>query len=133
MSLSLLMTYVSVVLSTALLDFFWIGFLMKGTYEKGLGNLLAPSFNLLGAGLFYLLYAIGIMLFVVMPSEGKSLVRVLVLGIVFGFIAYGVYDLTNLATLRNWPWSITIMDMVWGAILTAVASGVGFLVFRSLN
>lgn len=129
--MALFFSYITVVITCAALDFFWIGFAMKGAYDRGLGHLLAPSFNLLGALAFYLLYAAGILVFIVLPAEGKTVANLVVRAAFFGLVCYGVYDLTNLATLRNWPLSITIMDMVWGAVLTTVASAAGFLVLRS--
>lgn len=130
--MALIAAYIGTAVTAAALDVFWIGFFMKGTYEKGIGHLLASHFSVLPAVLFYFLYAAGILLFVILPSEGKSLGWIVGMGALFGLVSYGVYDLTNLATLRDWPWSIAIMDMLWGAVLTATASGVGFSILRLL-
>ena len=102
-----------------------------GFYRPRLGTLLLEQPNLLIAGLFYLFYVGGIVYFAVAPAliEG-AWSKALVAGLVLGFVAYGTYDLTNLSTLRNWPWSVTLVDLAWGTALTGVAAVSGYFVTR---
>jgi len=105
------------------LDFLWLRYVGQGFYRDRLGDLLAPEVKLPPAIVFYLLYLVGIVVFVVQPAlEGGSWPRALLHGALFGCIAYATYDLTNLATLRGWPLSVTLLDIAWGASVTAVSA-----------
>ena len=86
---------------------------------------MRPQVNWGAAILFYLLFIIGIVLFAVRPAlELQSPMRALVYGALFGFFAYATYDLTNLATVRDWPVIVTVIDLIWGTVLCgAVALG----------
>jgi uncharacterized membrane protein len=110
-------------------DFVWLTKLSTGIYRPRLGELLLDQPNLLIAGLFYLFYVGGIVYLAVAPAladGGWS--KALVAGLVLGFVAYGTYDLTNLSTLRGWPWSVTLIDLAWGTALTGVAAVSGFFI-----
>ncbi len=92
-------------------------------YRSMLGTFLADSVNWPAAILFYVFFVIALIIFVLEPAlKARSLQKSLVLGALFGFAAYMTYDLTNLATTRDWPLLITVVDIVWGTILTAVVS-----------
>ena len=108
-----------------IIDLVWLGVIAKGFYQKHLGYLMRPQINWVAAILFYLLFIIGIVLFAVKPSlELQSSMRALVYGALFGFFAYATYDLTNLATVRDWPVIVTVIDLIWGTVLCgAVALG----------
>ena len=93
-----------------------------GTYRRVMGSLLKPQFDLAAAVAFYLVYVFGVTVLVTQPSS-KPLPAAL-RGAVFGFTAYATYDLTALAVIRDWPLSLSLIDMAWGTVLTAVASGV---------
>jgi uncharacterized membrane protein len=123
---------VSVLVAMGVLDALWLGTMIPLLYEPELGHLLAPSPTLLPAGIFYVLYSAGVSLFVVLPSldRGRPLLPTMRFGGAFGLVAYGTYDLTNAATLDGWPWSIVIVDMAWGAALTATVSLVAVWVAR---
>ena len=85
--------------------------------------------NLGVAGLFYLVYVAGIVHFAVMPAvNGGSWVTALVNGALLGLVAYGTYDMTNLATLKNWSVSVSVVDMIWGVALTAIAATCGYFI-----
>ena len=89
--------------------------------------------NLPAAAAFYVIYAAGLMFFAIQPSfatGGWS--RALMLGGLFGFIAYATYDLTNLATLKNWPLGLALADMAWGSFATALAAATGYAVYVRL-
>jgi len=107
------------------LDFLWLRYVGQGFYRDRLGDLLAPEVNLPPAIAFYLLYLVGVVVFVVQPAlEGGSWLSALLYGALFGCIAYATYDLTNLATLRGWPLSVTLLDIAWGASVTAVSAAI---------
>ncbi|MBP1610159.1 MAG: hypothetical protein H6Q04_2394 [Acidobacteria bacterium] len=107
------------------IDLVWLGVIARGFYQKHLGYLMRPQINWAAAILFYLLFIIGIVLFAVRPAlELQSPMRALVFGALFGFFAYATYDLTNLATVRDWPVIVTAIDLIWGTVLCgAVALG----------
>jgi uncharacterized membrane protein len=121
--------YVAAYAGTALvmvaLDMLWLGVLAKPMYQQGIGHLMADRPNIGIAVLFYLLYALGVMIFAVSPQQGGAdWTTTLMTGALFGFFAYATYDLTNLATLRDWPVHLSLIDMGWGtAISTASAAG----------
>lgn len=118
---------------TALIAFFaidmvWLGFVARTFYRKHLGFLLAPNTNWVAAVVFYLLFVLGILVFVVLPGlEDNSLKTTLLRAALFGLITYATYDLTNLATVKNWPVLITVVDMAWGTVLSMAVSYVGFI------
>lgn len=124
-----LVAYLSTAFVFFAVDFVWLTKLSTGIYRPRLGELLLDQPNLLIAGLFYLFYVGGIVYFAVAPAladGGWS--KALVAGLVLGFVAYGTYDLTNLSTLRGWPWSVTLIDLAWGTALTGVAAVSGFFI-----
>ena len=127
-----LLTYAATFLALAVLDFMWLGVIAKNLYREGIGHLMAPSVNLGAAAGFYLLYPIGLVVFAVLPSGGDWL-RALALGALFGLFCYATYDLTNLAILRDWPLSVTLVDMAWGAAVSAAGASAGAWVLRWLN
>ena len=110
------------------IDLVWLGFIAKNFYQKYLGHLLGPV-NWPAALLFYLLYIVGIVIFALMPALQKnSLTHALILGGFLGLIAYATYDLSNLATLKNWPLTVVIVDIIWGTILTSATAAATFLI-----
>ncbi|HEX6144228.1 MAG TPA: DUF2177 family protein [Geminicoccaceae bacterium] len=113
------------------LDLLWLGVVAKGFYARQLGDLLSDQPNMAVAGLFYAGYVGGIVLFAVAPAlQAQSWTTALVLGVFLGLMAYGTYDMTNLATIRNWPVAMSITDMLWGSLLTGVAATAGFFAAR---
>ena len=110
------------------LDLLWLGVIAKSFYMQGIGHLMAERPNVAVAVLFYVLYAVGIVVFAVAPGEASDgWGRTVALGALFGFFAYATYDLTNLATLRNWPISVTLVDMAWGSLVSAASAAAGKL------
>ena len=120
-----LLVYLITVPIFFIIDLVWLGVIAKGFYQKHLGYLMRPQVNWAAAILFYLLFIIGIVLFAVRPAlELQSPMRALVYGALFGFFAYATYDLTNLATVKDWPVIVTAIDLIWGTVLCgAVALG----------
>lgn len=109
-------------------DMLWLGFVARQFYKIQLGHLLASQVNWSAALIFYFFYIAGILFFTVRPALASgSLMAALGYGAVFGLLAYGTYDLTNLATLRDWPLLVTVVDMIWGMVLTSSVAGAAYL------
>jgi len=115
--------------SFLVIDFIWLGFVAKNYYFSQLGDLLRTPFNLPAAFVFYALFVVGLLYFAVLPGlASHSFLRTLFLGALFGFFTYATYDLTNLATLKNWPLALTFVDILWGTVLSASVSAVVYYV-----
>lgn len=114
------------------LDAVWLTTIAKDFYGRNLNHLFAETPNLIPAALFYLLYAGALALLVVVPAVtgGFSLGKTYLYGVALGLAAYGAYDLTNQATMREWPLMVTIVDLTWGALLTGVVATVAGLVTK---
>ena len=116
------------------IDTLWLGLVASSFYQQYLGFLMAPSPNWFAAVIFYLLFIVGILFFVVVPGlESNSLKATLLRAALFGLIAYATYDLTNLATLRDWPALLSIVDMFWGAVLSVLVSYISFMAGKRLT
>ena len=112
------------------IDMVWLTLVAKNLYAKFLGAFMGPV-KWLPAILFYLLFVLGLAFFVIMPAVDRdSLWFVIFAGLFFGFVTYATYDLTNLATLKDWPWQITLIDLAWGSALGALVSTITFLIVR---
>lgn len=109
------------------IDLLWLGLVARPFYQQQIGFLMADSPNWLVAMLFYLLFIVGLMVFVIVPGvEANSLKTTLLKAALFGLVTYATYDLTNLATLKDWPALLSIVDMFWGTFLSASVSFIGF-------
>ncbi len=125
--------YLAALVAFLIIDGLWLGVVARGFYADQLGQLLRPSPNWGVAGLFYVFYVVGIIVFAVMPAHAQqSWMMAVGYGALLGLIAYGTYDLTNLATIRDWPVTMSIVDMIWGGVLTATVSLAGYFAARSL-
>lgn len=108
-------------------DFIWLGFVAIGFYRSEIGHLLLDKPNMVAAGAFYLFYVVGIVGFAVLPAlNANSWVWALVAGVALGLLAYGTYDFTNLATLKDWSWKVTVVDLIWGGAITGGAAVAGY-------
>jgi len=113
-----------------ILDGLWLGVIAKSFYAKQIGFLFKTDINWIAALIFYLLFIAALILFVINPAIDKnSITHALLFGALFGFITYATYDLTNLATLKDWPIMVTIVDLIWGSFVTAAVSSLTFLIF----
>jgi uncharacterized membrane protein len=129
-----IISYVLTALVFFAIDLTWLGLVAKDMYNRNIGHLMSSQVKWVAAVVFYLAFIVGILVFAVYPSVDRdSLLRAVVLGASFGFFTYSTYDLTNLATLKDWPLSVTIVDITWGTVLTGVVSGVGFFIVRALT
>ncbi len=120
--------YLAVLVVMVLLDVVWLGSVARPLYQRGIGHLMTDNPNFVAAVLFYLLYAVGVMVFVVAPRTQGDWQSTAAFGALFGFMAYMTYDLTNLATLKDWPIGLSLIDTTWGCVATAAASTAGKLV-----
>ena len=131
----MILTYLAAYAATALvflgLDYLWIAVLARDFYRQQLGPLMLEQPNLVAAGVFYALYVGGILYFAILPAlHGGGWAKALAAGAVLGLVAYGTYDLTNLATLKSWPITTSFADILWGIALTATAATVGYAAAR---
>lgn len=112
-----------------IIDMIWLGMVAKGLYRKHLAGFLADKVNWPAAIIFYLLFIIGILIFAVLPALVKNAISsALILGGLFGFFTYATYDLTNLATMKNWPLPIVLIDIIWGILLSGSVAAISFLI-----
>lgn len=110
-----------------LVDMVWLGLIANKLYRDQIGFIMKDRPNWLAAFIFYLIFILGLVFFVIQPALlSESIVEALLRGMFFGFITYATYDLTNLATLENWPLKITIIDLIWGTTLGGVVSTISF-------
>jgi uncharacterized membrane protein len=115
-----------------IVDMVWLGLVARGFYQSKLGHLLGEV-NWVAAIVFYLVFLLGLTFFATLPAVTASRASHAVLyGALFGFFTYATYDLTNLATLKGWPLSVTVVDMVWGTILGATVAGLVYWVYTWL-
>lgn len=128
--LKLVVTYLSATAVMVLIDLVWLGLIAKPMYQQGIGHLMTEKPNIAAAIGFYLLFPIGLMIFAILPEATElGWKNTAVLGALFGFFAYATYDLTNLATLKNYPLKLALIDIFWGTLVSAVAATAGKLVF----
>lgn len=111
------------------IDLIWLGVVAKNLYSRELGYIMSPKPNWLAAIIFYLLFVGGIVFFVLNPALAKeSWKYALFVGMLFGFITYSTYDLTNLATLKDWPILITFVDLAWGTTLGGITAVLSYFI-----
>ena len=121
--------YAATLVVMLLIDALWIGVIAQPLYSRGIGHLMAEQPNLTAAAAFYLVYPLGLMIFVVGPQSGRPGWRsTFARGAMFGFFAYATYDLTNLATLRAWPLWLSALDLAWGSLVSALSAVGGKMV-----
>lgn len=116
------------------IDMIWLGLVAKNFYRGQIGSLMKSDINWVAAITFYLLFLVGLVFFVIAPAVEKgSWVYALGIGAFFGLITYATYDLTNLATLKDWPILVTLVDMAWGSILGATVSVVTYFIATKIS
>jgi uncharacterized membrane protein len=122
--------YAATFTSLLLLDLLWLGVIAAPIYQAGIGHLMAEKPNIPIAALFYVIYPIGLMHFGVLSlPRDKGWRKAAASGALFGFFTYATYDLTNLALLRDWPFGMSLIDIIWGTTVSGVATAVGRLIF----
>lgn len=116
------------------IDMLWLGLIARSFYRKHIGFIMAPSPNWTAAIIFYLIFVAGLIFFAVTPGlQENSIGKTVFLGALYGFITYATYDLTNLATLKNWPVFLSLVDILWGTILAVLVSGASFYIGQWLR
>lgn len=127
-----LIAFAAVLVIMAIIDGAWLATMSKSFYGVRLKHLMAVSPNLLPAIIFYLIYAIALAVIVVVPGAKGTpdYLNVFLIGFLFGLAAYGTYDLTNQATLKEWPALVTIVDLTWGSLLTGTVSAAAVFVTK---
>ena len=124
--MAMILTYLATLIAFAGIDFIWLGYIAQGFYKSQIGHLYADNVNLPAAVAFYLVYVLGLVLFAVQPAAASGgVMKALTLGATFGFFCYATYDLTNLATLKNWTLQLSLTDMAWGALLSGISAAIG--------
>ena len=116
------------------IDAIWLGIISKNFYKNQIGFLIKTEINWLSAVIFYLIFIAGLVFFVILPAMGKnSWSYALLAGILFGLVTYATYDLTNMATIKDWPLLVTIIDLFWGMFIAGSVSIITFLIANKLN
>ena len=111
------------------IDMVWLGVISKKLYADKLGYLMASKVNWLAAVIFYLIFIAGLLFFVIYPALKQNMWSyALLAGLFFGLVTYATYDLTNLATIRDWPLLITIIDLIWGSFISGTTAVLTFLI-----
>tara|TARA_Y100001970_G_C13960374_1_gene712821 strand:+ start:92 stop:499 length:408 start_codon:yes stop_codon:yes gene_type:complete len=130
MKILLISTFIASVVFL-LIDIIWLNYSVKNFYKPNIGHLLLDKPVIWAAVLFYLIYVLGMAIVVINPSiEPYSLLKVTYTGFIFGLVAYGTYNLTNMATVKGWSPSVVLVDMIWGGSLTAFSSFTGLLIAK---
>ena len=132
--MNILAPYLAALVSSLVIDGVWLTTMGSRFYRPQIGHLMASSPSLLAGALFYLTYPIAIAILVVSPAlkSHQSLGQVFLMGALLGFAAYGAYDFTNQATLKDWPVIVTVVDLVWGTVLTGTVSVIAVSVVKAL-
>lgn len=126
--------YASFLVTLIAIDLIWLLGIAKNLYRDQMGDLMANEPKLIAGLAFYLLYAIGVCIFVIVPALSKqSWIYALQYGALFGLFCYMTYDLTNLAVIRNFPTQLALIDIAWGSFVTAVCSGIAYWVGSRLS
>lgn len=113
------------------LDSFWLGIVSPKLYKHYIGHLMADKPNLFAGGIFYLIFILGLTIFVIVPALDKqSLAHAAGYGALFGLVTYATFDLTSQAVFKNWPTAISVIDITWGIILTSAVSSVAYLLAK---
>ena len=127
-------SYYNNIISFFVIDVIWLSFATKSFYRPLIGNFLTDKPVIWAAALFYILYVVGVSLVVIQPCiHDKSIVKSIYIGFVFGLVAYGTYNLTNMAVLKGWSPTVVFVDMFWGGSLTALSAGTGLFCKKILN
>lgn len=124
-------SYAGAFITLLALDAVWLGLTAKSFYQARLGALMAENPNFAIAALFYVFFAMAVVILASLPAASAgSIMTAIGLGAVLGLAAYGTYDITNLATLKNWPLSVTVVDLIWGTFVTAASATGGYWAAR---
>jgi uncharacterized membrane protein len=116
------------------IDMVWLGLVAKNFYRVQIGHLMKADVNWMAAIIFYLIFIAGLVVFVIAPAMAKgSWTQAFLLGALLGLVCYATYDLTNLAVAKDWPLLVTIVDLIWGAVLAALVSVITYFIANKLG
>ncbi len=116
------------------IDMVWLGLVAKKFYSAQIGSLMKPDINWTAAIIFYLIFIAGLVTFVITPAMEKgSFMHALLFGALFGLVCYATYDLTNLAVAKDWPLLVTMVDLVWGAVLASSVSTITYFIASKIG
>jgi len=122
--------YVATLIVLVPVDFLFLGMVAKGFFTSQVGD-MPGEIRLVPAVLFYLLYVAGVLVFVSAPA-GASWQSTLLYGALFGLFCYATFDLTSLSLLKHWTWPVAVVDVSWGAVVTAFSSTAGLLIANQI-
>lgn len=129
--MSYIVSYIAALIVFGAVDAVWLSAMAARLYRPTLGPVLLDQLRKVPALIFYVAYPIGLVFFAVMPAiAADSIVVASFNGGLFGLLAYATYDLTNMATLRRWTWTLALTDMAYGTVVAALTSGASFYVTR---
>lgn len=114
------------------IDAIWLGLIATKFYKTNIGHLMAEKPNFIAAGIFYLLFIIGVVFFTYQGIAEQNFSKALLAGAVFGFMTYATYDLTNLATLKDWPIMVTVVDLLWGTFLSSAMTTATYFIYHAI-
>lgn len=126
--------YIFTAIAFFAIDFLWLGTIAKKFYFSRLAHLLAGKVNYPAAAGFYAVYVIGLVIFAVSPAlQDEAWQTAALYGALFGFFCYATYDMTNQATMKDWPVAVTVVDIAWGTVLSGSAAAIGYVATRALG
>jgi len=116
------------------IDMLWLGVIARNFYKQQIGSLLKDDVNWMAALIFYVIFLCGLIVFVIQPAiDKKSWIDALKFGALFGLVTYATYDLTNLAVAKNWPLPVTIVDLIWGTVLSASVATLTYIIAQKIG
>jgi uncharacterized membrane protein len=128
------MSYLAALIPMAVCDLVWLGIMAPRFYRPTLGDIAVSGVNLPPAIIFYLIYPIGLLIFAINPAlKSGSIGSAVLYGALFGFFTYATYDLTNQATLRNWTWQLSVIDIAWGTFLAGLVAAASVWMTRLIT
>ncbi|MBH1939593.1 DUF2177 family protein [Mobilitalea sibirica] len=131
--MQLIRNYIITLVVFLIIDMVWLSVIARPIYKKYLGYIMAEKVNLFAAFLFYTIFILGIVVFVLNPAFMKgNWSSALLMGAFFGLVTYSTYDLTNLATVKEWPIFITVVDLLWGSFVSGITSLISYLIIKSM-
>lgn len=131
--LKLVVSYITTAAVMVVIDLVWLGVIAKPMYQAGIGHLMAEKPNIAAAISFYTLFPFGLMIFAILPESAEAgWKNTALLAALFGFFTYATYDLSNLATLKNYPLRLALIDILWGTLVSAIAATAGKWMFNRI-
>ena len=136
MNITMKFLFLSLFLTSALfliIDMIWLSFAVKNFYKPQLGDLLTEKPVMWAAVMFYLVYVLGLAIVILQPAINQDSIKLAFFtGVVFGFVAYGTYNFTNMATIKNWSPYVVFVDVIWGGLLTGTSSALGIYISKKI-